>query len=146
MKLLEKILVPLDFDSDYNKQVEIAENIALNFKSEIILLYILPAEAKFKAVKPILREFVDKQLDTIGDILKNRNINHHKLIEYGNIFDRIITVSQDNDVNLILICDGSAEQKRNYSISIIAEKLIRKTSLANQAREYRCSKKDSLSG
>ncbi|MBS0012072.1 MAG: universal stress protein [Bacteroidales bacterium] len=127
MKLLEKILVPLDFESDYKRQIEIAGDIALNFNSEVILLYVLPTEAKAGAVKSMISDFVNKQLDTIGAKLEKKNIGYRKLIRYGNVFDRIITVSQENDVNLIIVCDGCPEEKRNYSISIITEKLIRKS-------------------
>ncbi|MEE4213618.1 MAG: universal stress protein [Bacteroidales bacterium] len=127
MKLLEKILVPLDFNSDYNKQVEIAGNIALNFNSEVLLLYVLPPEAEVGSVKSMLSEFVDKELDTIGAKFKKKNISYRKLIRYGNVFDKILTVAQDNDVNLILACDGCPAEKGNFSISIVAEKLIRKS-------------------
>jgi len=127
MKLLEKILVPLDFNSDYNKQVEIAGNIASNFNSEVLLLYVLPPEAEVSSVKSILSEFLDKELNTIGAIFKKKGISYRKLIRYGNVFDRILAVAQDNDVNLIIACDGCPAEKGRYNISIVAEKLIRKS-------------------
>jgi len=127
MKLLEKILVPLDFNADYNKQIKVAGNIASHFNSEVLLLYILPPEAEAGSVKSILSEFVEKELDTIGAKFKKKGVTYRKLIRFGNVFDRIISVSQDNDVNLILACDGCPAEKGNYSISIVAEKLIRKS-------------------
>jgi len=127
MKLLEKILVPLDFNADYNKQIKVAGNIASHFNSEVLLLYVLPPEAEAGSVKSMLSEFVEKELDTIGAKFKKKGINYHKLIRFGNVFDRIISVSQENDVNLILACDGCPAEKGNYSISIVAEKLIRKS-------------------
>lgn len=127
MKLLEKVLVPLDLKSNFEKQMLTAEKIARSFNSEIILFHVLPPEAEMEPVKPLLSEYVDSQFKKIGSRLEEKEIKYRAVLRYGNTFDRIMSYAQDNNVNLILISDGTDKQDSDYSVSVVAEKLIRKS-------------------
>ncbi|MBN1387465.1 MAG: universal stress protein [Bacteroidales bacterium] len=127
MKLLEKILVPLDFQSDFQKQITTAENIAKSFNSQIIVLHVLPPEAERKSIKSLLSDYVDSQLEKIVKELDKNEIKYRTEKVYGNAFDRIMSFAQDNNVNLILITDGTENQDTDFGVSVIAEKLIRKS-------------------
>jgi len=127
MKLLEKILVPIDFENNFKDQVELAGKLAGSFNSEIILFHVLPAEAERKSIKPMISKQVDSQLQDIGETLKKNKIKYRKTIRYGNIFDRIMSFSMENRINLILLSSASGKGNQNYRVGVITEKLIRKS-------------------
>lgn len=127
MKLLEKILVPLDFESNVENQMLIAENLATAFNSEVILFHVLPTEAELASIKSLVSEYIDSQLNKIAAGLDRKDIKYRKVIRYGNVFDRIMAFAQENNVNLILVTDGADSSGNNYQVSVITEKLMRKS-------------------
>jgi len=126
MKLLEKILVPVNFEEKYNPQVELALKVAQRFNSELILLHVLPSEAKAKAVHDIVVRSVNTEFKKLEEKFIDANVLTTRLVRYGNIFDQIITVSEDENVNVIIIGNENNKSENAFRIGILAEKLTRK--------------------
>ncbi len=127
MKLLDKILVPVTLEANRNSHLETAVVLAKTFKSQIIMIHVLPEEAKHESVNQYVLKYVKKDLDAMIKDLHLEDVKIKRIIEYGNTFDRIITTAEDEDVNLILFSNFIEEQNGKFSMDVVAEKLVRKS-------------------
>lgn len=127
MKLLEKILVPIDFESNYQGQVDMAVKLATNFNSEIILLNVLPSEAEIESIKDIILKSVKNELERIINGIGNKDSKAIFKIVYGNTFEQVLTFSEVENVNLILMADENNGSAKNQNLGILTEKLLRKS-------------------
>lgn len=127
MKLLEKILVPVKVSDVSNSQILVAIELAKKFTSQLILLQVLPSEAKSEKVRSILQEYVDKDFETLLKQIDDNRIQAEKLIVFGNMFEQIIQVGEQYNVNLILIPDDFHLSSNYQAVDYLAEKLIRKS-------------------
>jgi nucleotide-binding universal stress UspA family protein len=127
MKLLEKILVPIGLNRISDHQMEAAVTLAGKFSSQLIFAYIMPEDAKRDSVRPIVEKFADTSYSEIvgrGDLT---DIRSEKRVLYGNMFDRIISTAEDENVNLILVSNDMEQSGDRYNIDVLAEKLMRKS-------------------
>lgn len=127
MKLLEKILVPVNFDTDVNPQIETAFELAKKFNSRISFINFLPNEAKIETINKYIVQHIEKKFEKIFSLEQAANIVIDTRIEYGNKFDKIITVAEEDNVNLILFSNHIDNEDDAFSIDVLAEKLIRKS-------------------
>jgi nucleotide-binding universal stress UspA family protein len=129
MKLLEKILVPLAANSPSDQQIDLAVNLAQKFNSEIIMLYVLPREAKLNSISELVGKYIKNEVQENENRIKELQIRVKSKIKYGNRFDQIISFAEDEDVNLILISDLSNEKDGDYNVDVYAEKILRKSEI-----------------
>jgi len=127
MKLLEKILVPVTLEENRSSHLETAVALAKTFKSQIIVIHVLPEQAKHASVNQYVLKHVEKDLDTVIKDLHEEDVTIKRIIEYGNTFDRIMTCAEDEGVNLILFSNFIEQQNGKYSMDVVAEKLVRKS-------------------
>ena len=102
MKLLEKILVPIRTNEISTEQLNVAIQLANKFHSQLILLSVLPNEAKKDSINSLIMKYVDNDFKKVLDKLKKIGIHAEKRISYGNMFDQIISIAEMENVNLIL--------------------------------------------
>lgn len=127
MKLLEKILVPVNFESRYDSQLDLALNVAQRFNSELILLHVLPPEAESGSINELVTRAANKEFEKLEEKAAEANVIANRLITYGNTFDQIMTVSEDENVNVIIIGNEIIHSDNGFKIGILAEKLTRKS-------------------
>jgi nucleotide-binding universal stress UspA family protein len=129
MKLLEKILVLIDFRKSTDNLINAATSVAKNYDSEIILINVLPSEANIESFEGILVNFAEKKINLIKSKLENKGINvGMPIIKYGSKIDNILRVSQIENVNLIIVSsDCYDDDDDNIKLSHFAEKLTRKS-------------------
>ena len=128
MKLLEKILVPIDIETNLEKQLNLAVRLAKKYNSELIVVKVLPNDAKLESINHIILEQVNGKLEKIVKKFNESNIKSESHILYGNQFDQTISLAEQKDVNLILINDKDTKADgSNNSIDVVTEKLIRKS-------------------
>ena len=127
MKLLEKILMPVDLNDNSNLHLGTAEELANKFNSELIVQYILPEDAAKEPIKSLLAKQIDISFKDISEKLKLPEGRVIKKISYGNMFDQIISMSENENVNLVLITNEPEHSESSYNIDFLAEKLIRKS-------------------
>jgi len=126
MKLLEKILVPIDINIDYKEQLNTAIKIARSYNSEIIVMYVLSEEIVHNDIKEIVINAISENLNKIKEILKNEGILiNEPSIVFGNPVDKILQSAINENVNLILIGSGVIDKKEKFRLGINADKLIR---------------------
>lgn len=127
MKLLEKILVYVNLENTSHQHVEVAKKLAEKFNSKIILLSVLPKEAKMDTVKNYIKLYADEQLSKITDHLSYAKEKIEKRIEYGNVFERIISVSEMENVNLVINFNTGNDPDSDIKVDVLSEKLVRKS-------------------
>ena len=127
MKLLEKILVPVNLNTQTNRHLETAAKLADKFNSELILVAVLPEDAKKESIKLMITRQSESSLSEIAAGLKSKNIKTDTRILYGNTFDQIISTAENENVNLVLISNNIEQSNNKYNIDVVAEKLIRKS-------------------
>jgi universal stress protein E len=126
MKLLEKILIPIDVNTDTKELMNATIKLANSYQSEIMLLYVVPDNELKDPIKDIVIKSVTESLNEIKEILISNKVTvREPIIVFGNIVDTIVQKANSEKVNLLLI--GSSEKNKNakFKLGIIAEQIIR---------------------
>ncbi|MCG8582135.1 MAG: universal stress protein [Bacteroidales bacterium] len=124
---MEKILVPVKVNQMANDQLDTAIELSKKFGSKLLLLHVLPSEARTPKVKVLIEEYVEKDFEQITSYVGKNNITAEKIIAYGNMFEKILSTAEEEDVNLILIPNDFQLTDNNQSVDYLVEKLIRKS-------------------
>jgi universal stress protein E len=128
MKLLEKILVPVDVNTDTKEQVNATISLANSYNSEIMLLYVAPDNELKDAIKDIVIKSVTESLNEIKEILISNKVKVlEPIIVFGNIVDEIVQKANLEKVNLLLIGSSEKNKKAKFKLGIISEQIIRKS-------------------
>lgn len=127
MKLLEKILVPIGMNRVSDYQIETAAKLAGKFGSQLIFAYIMPEDAKRDSVRPMVEKYADTSYSEIMAREDIPDIRSEKMVLYGNMFDRIMSTAEDENVNLILGSNDMEQSGESYNVDVLAEKLLRKS-------------------
>lgn len=125
MKLLEKILVPVDVNADSKAQMKTAIKIARSFNSEIIIMYVAPEEVEQYEIKNIVINAITDSLNTLKKSFKKERITTREpLLKYGKPVDMILQVAARENVNLILVGSGMKGKREKFKLGITTERLI----------------------
>lgn len=127
MKLLEKIVVNVNLDNSFHNSIEIAEQLAMKFNSKIILLSVLPKEAKLESINNYITSYAENQLTHLSKGLSYTKDKIENRIEYGNAFETIVSISEIENVNLIINSVDESAVNSDTKIDILSEKLVRKS-------------------
>lgn len=126
MKLLEKILVPVDVSKNFDNQVNAAIEIAKEFHSAIGLMYVLPDTVLHDDIKTLVLNSINELFNKAKEVFDNQGIVTLKpIIEIGGPVDKILQKANEGKFNLILAGSGEKDEKEQYKLGITAEKLIR---------------------
>jgi nucleotide-binding universal stress UspA family protein len=126
MKLLEKILLPIDISTDFGEQLNVAIELSRTFNSEIIIIYVLSEEGLHDNIKEFVIQAITDSLNNVREAFRKEGIIvREPIIENGKPVEKIIEMSVKENVNLILAGSGNKGIKEKYQLGITAEKLIR---------------------
>lgn len=126
MKLLEKILVPIDINAEYNEQLNVASKIAKLYHSELIIMYVLSEKVLQDDTMKMVNSSISISLNQVKEILrKEKIVLREPIIENGSPADKINQIAIKEDVNLILIGSGNKKKGEKFQLGITAEKIIR---------------------
>lgn len=128
MKLIEKILLPIDVNEDSKEQLNTAIELARLYSSEIIIMYVLPDEDLHDSIKKLVISAVSDSLKKAHESLLEKGvITREPVIEYGNPFDKIFQLAVKENVNLILTGSGRKSKNEKFKLGTTVEKLIRQS-------------------
>lgn len=128
MKLLDKILVALDFTESSQNVLQSAIELAKIFESTIIPIHILPDDVVNKKVKLMLNEMALTKLKGIEDLIRAEGLEVGKpLLIVGNPHQAIVRAAVDINANVILIGSGETHKGDIYRLGITAERIIQKS-------------------
>lgn len=128
MKLLEKILLAIDFSRSSENIVENAIVMAKIFQSKIILIHVLPDDIKNEKVRLSLNEAAIKQLGVIRERIENEGVNTDEpLLKFGCHYDKIIQMADSINANVIMVGAGEKSKNDVFQLGTTAGKIIRKS-------------------
>ena len=99
MRMLEKILVTIDFLHENNESlINTATYLAGIFNSEITVLNVLPQNSEDNEVKNFFRKFAEENLKILKEQFDSKGINYiNTLVLTGNPFDKILETRSQRD-------------------------------------------------
>lgn len=125
MKLLEKILMPIDVNDMNDEQIGAAAQIAKEFHSEVIVMYVLPESDLHPDVEKLVGKYTNKAINKAVKALKKENVTClEPIIRNGNPVSNILEVATDENVNLILVSSGANINNDRFKLGTTAEKLV----------------------
>ena len=132
MKVLEKVLVAIDFGSDTDSVIAWAIRLAKTFGSELHLLHVLPkVDESIPEVDGLIqmaRQGAATRLRAIRQDLDEAGAwTAEEKIAQGTPFDEIIRHSEELDANVILVGSRSGEEVVEQRLGTTAERLCRKS-------------------
>ena len=99
MKLLGKILVPVDVTSNSTGQINATIKLATEFNSEVFLLYVIPDEELHAELKKIVLKEVSESLDEIRKTLSEAKVNvREPLIATGRVVSRFFASASSSAI------------------------------------------------
>jgi nucleotide-binding universal stress UspA family protein len=126
MKLLEKILVPIDVNINSTKQIDAAVKIAKAYNSAITLLYVVPDSDLNANLKQILLRSCKEALQIIKNNIENEGIVvEAPRVEFGNIVQSIVHCANVLKANLVVIGENGENKRKHYKLSAKSEQILR---------------------
>jgi len=126
MKLLEKFLVPVDVNADSTEQINAAVKLASIYKSEVMLLYVVPEDDLSDHIKRIVLKSVMASLNEIKAIfIRSKVAVSEPEVFFGKVVDTIVQKANEGNVNLVLIGSKEKQEKEKFKLGVIAEQIIR---------------------
>ena len=127
--LYMNILVPLDGSSYSEKALLHACDLAKNYQSRLILLYVVE---KLVFINPLDRKVYLEMLRKVGNnvlttgkkIATNQGMNSKIVIKEGNIANKIIKLAKKEQCNLIVMGNKGLGATARFLLGSISNKLV----------------------
>jgi len=127
MKLLQNILVPVDFSESSSKAVDGAIMLAKVFDSRIFLLHVTPDNNVSAELEEFLMESINDRFNELRSRIEKEKISvGHIITEKGVPFERIIQMARTTNANVIVVGSGSKKEGDVFKLGTTVEKLMRK--------------------
>jgi len=128
MKILEKILVAVDFSKESEVVLLNAMEVAKTFNSKVSLMYVLPDGLNNKNAEKLLKEAAENKLAQSVSLLKEAGVDVDDFIlEFGVVLDKVIKAADRIKANLILVGAGDKAENEIFKLGTTAEKIVRKS-------------------
>jgi nucleotide-binding universal stress UspA family protein len=126
MKLLDKILLPIDFSDAAENALNAGVQLAKRFDSEIILFHSIDG---FEACAPRhLESAVVNEMRHIQGRLNDRGIRTREpIVARGRVYDQIVEYADRSDVNLIVMGTRSQIADESHWIGTYTAEVMRKS-------------------
>ncbi|WP_430817593.1 universal stress protein [Carboxylicivirga sp. RSCT41] len=127
MKLLQNILVTIDFSESSEYVLEKSIRLAKKFNSQITLMHVISDHHMSSKLDKFLDDTVKAQLDKIASEIEEADVDLKDIIiEHGVPFEKIIEEVQINDYNVIVAGSLAKPESETFKLGTTVEKLIRK--------------------
>lgn len=132
MKLLERILVPLDFGPRTDAVLATAASLAKTFDSEVHLLHVLPqldgSSLALSDIMSMAHRGAEGRLAEVRSRLEEAGTAAAEAaVAEGTPFDRIIRHAEDIDANVIVVGSRRDDGREGLRIGTTTERLCRKS-------------------
>ena len=130
MKLLQKILVPVDFGQASLKAFDTAVMFSGYFLSEITLLHVIPADkVSDETEKLIMKNIRSEMSKLLNDSVFENVKSVEMLIEKGNPIERITEVAENKEMNLIIMGEGNHSENEHFKLGSTTERMMQKNEI-----------------
>ena len=126
--LYMNILVPLDGSGDSQKALLQACDLAKNYQSNLILIYVVEKSPSLnlldrKEYLEILRKFGNKVLIKGKQTAENKGIDATTIMKEGNISNEIVKLAKNKKCNLIIVGSKGLGATARFFLGSISNKL-----------------------
>ena len=130
MKLLEKILFPIDVNIDTTEQLNTAMKIAKLCDSKIFIMYVIPDEGMEHSIKQAVFNYATESLHYINAELQKAGVEiNEPIIEYGKPVDKILKMAAQEHVDLILTGCGNNNEREKFKRGSTVAELMRQSDI-----------------
>jgi universal stress protein E len=130
MKLLQKILVPVDFGQASIRALESAMMFSKYFLSEITLLHVMSEDKISEETEKLIMKNVHSEMKKMLDDSDFKNVKAvNFLIEKGNPIGKITDIAEKKEMNLIVIGEGNHKDNDHFRLGANTEKLMQKNEI-----------------
>lgn len=130
MKLLQKILVPVDFGQASLKAFDTAVLLSGYFFSEITLLYVIPADNVSGEIESLIMKNIHSEMKKLLDDSVSENVKSvEMLIEKGNPVEKISEVAENKEMNLIILGEGNHSENEHFKLGSTTERMMQKNEI-----------------
>ncbi|HER08357.1 MAG TPA: hypothetical protein ENO20_05535 [Bacteroides sp.] len=127
MKLLQNILVPVDFSESSNRAVESAIMLAKVFNSLISILHVTPDNNISRELEAFLEKSINEKFKELRARIEKENITvGDTTLERGAPFEKIIQKARTSNPNVIVVGSGNKKEGDVFRLGTTVEKLMRK--------------------
>lgn len=125
METLERILVPIDVNTDSKEQLNSVIQLAKAYKSGIVLMHIIPDLELKEHIQTIVKKSVLESLNVIKEMLESNDIEvYETIIKCGNIVEAIVQKANSQEVNLVLLGENIDNRGSKFKLSVKSEQII----------------------
>ncbi|TNF44453.1 MAG: hypothetical protein EP310_03190 [Bacteroidetes bacterium] len=130
MKLLQKILVPVDFGQASQKAFDTAVMLSGYFLSEITLLHVIPADKVSDETEKLIMKNIRSEMNKLLNDSVFENVKSvDMLIEKGNPIERITEVAENKEMNLIIMGEGNHSENEHFKLGSTTERMMQKNEI-----------------
>jgi len=130
MKLLQKILVPVDFGQASLKAFDTAVMLSGYFLSEITLLHVIPSEKVSEETEKLIMKNIRSEMNKLLNDSVFENVRSvEMLIEKGNTMERITEVAENKEMNLIIMGEGNQAENEHFKLGSTTERMMQKNEI-----------------
>lgn len=130
MKLLQKILVPVDFGQASLKASDTAVMLSGYFLSEITLLHVIPADKVSEETEKLIMKNIRSEMNKLLNDSVFENVKSvEMLIEKGNTIERITEVAEIKEMNLIIMGEGNQAENEHFKLGSTTERMMQKNEI-----------------
>ena len=130
MKILQNILVPVDFRESSINAFHYAAKVSEAFHSNLVVLHVIQDESLSSKTEQLVRESIDQKFrelqESVGEAMAERM---EFLVQKGVVFEQILQTAIRREIDVVIAGSGSDTEKDPYQLSTIIEKLMRKNQI-----------------
>jgi len=151
---LKKILCPTDFSEPSYNALKTANELALHFSAELIVVHVIipihflpaPGDPEYLvSYKQYMETSVRRNLDSLFQAMISKEVKSHSTIVHGNPADEIVQTAAKENTDIIVIATHGLTGWRHLIFGSVAERVVRlapcgvltiRTSKAEMKKEY----------
>jgi universal stress protein A len=139
----KKILCPTDFSEPSYEALRMADELTLLFSAELFVVHVIapipiapvpsalmiggsaPENFDILSYKQDLQTKAENKLKEIIDLKLSKKISVHSRVLYGNAAEEIVSISEKDGVDLIVIASHGETGWRRFVFGSVVEKVVR---------------------
>ncbi|WP_406683531.1 universal stress protein [Seonamhaeicola sp. MEBiC1930] len=138
---MKNILIPIEFDSNVQKLIDIGSEIAAKFNSKLWILHVAAPEPDFvpytsgtgpnneREARALALKKERKRIQKFSDALNNKGINTTALLIQGYTIDTIIEKVDNLNIDLIITGNNKHGFIYKFFIESVSDKIIKKADI-----------------
>jgi universal stress protein A len=133
---VKKILCPTDFSEPSYEALKVANELALNFSAELLLIHVInpipivstptgPMSFNVSSYQKELEDSAKKSLQDIINQMVAKELKVIPIVAYGIAADEIVSIAEEQNVDMIVIATHGRTGFRHLISGSVTEKVVR---------------------